>query len=476
LPKTPNNRLAFGFADVPEVVWDPATSYGCTIYVDGRVFKSGKLFVERESGGYFDVYFIGTMGILQEVVKDKKMHELDWGEVTGIANMFDYAELVSDLDGISIDPTPSIYPVTFFAVTAPSLIESGINHGYINKMKIQVNVGATDDYLGFDDTRVNPLVPFVYVRELWAVLLATYGIKAEGLILEDPEIQRLVFFNTKVLNKVDDVTGEFENVFSGTITMAEHVPEWEVTKFITEFAKLFNQLVLFDADSLTLTFLPRQGTFDLPRVVLPFDKVVSYEMLFEQQKTLSLRYTYDEEERAASRSWQGTSLGWRGSLAGVDGPEGSETVESALSTLPMSAHLVGSINYMPFTLSGLNEKADGKLLIYHGKVAIFPPVGVAELSSHPLASCNGVGVVSTVQSLVWQGAPNTLTANYWDAYTTRLYPARTLKVRMWLTLAELLSFRPDRVYVIGPWRCLVKKLEYDLSEEESLVDLEVLKF
>jgi hypothetical protein len=476
LPKTPTNRRAFGFADVLEIVWDPATSYPCSIYVDGRVFKTGKLFIERVSKSAFDVYYIGTVGLLQDLIKEKKINELNWPTVTGITDMLHYAEDAANLFGVSVDPSPSTYPVAFFPVIAPELKDTNLNTEFINRMKIQVNPLATDNYLGFDDVGVNPLVPFVFVREFWNLLQTEYSIVIEGEIFENPDIKRLVWFNSILLNRQNITTNDYENVFGNSIALANHVPDKEVTWFIAEFAKLFNQMVLFDAALQKLTFLPRKRLFELDRRTISFERVVEYDVLFEKQKTLTLRYAYDEEERVAARNWRGTSLGWRGTLAGVDGPEGSEMVDCSLSTLPMGAHLANSNYYMPFTLAGLNEKAEGKLLIFHGKVQPYDAANQPDLDQRPFASCDGKWVTGATQSLVWQGAPLTLTANWWDDYTLRLYAARTVKLSLLLTMAELLDFEPMHVYAIGHWRCLIKKLEYDLKNKDFLAEAEVLKF
>lgn len=451
VPKTPANRRAFGFADVPDVVWSPATSYACTIYVDGRVFKAGKLFVESDSSTAFDVYFVGTMGALKDVIKGAKINELtQWPEISISGNMFDYA------DAIVSAPWAL---VTFGEVAMPN---GDFPQTFINTTKDPAsNPGV---WVGFERTGVNPLVPFVFLRVFWDVLYNEFGISVAGDFLNDAEIDSLVFFNLNPLNLVD-TSGAYTATFPNKISLKNHVPDMVVEEFLTNFAKLFNLLLTYDDGTKVLRFEPRKNLLALPRV--PFaERVVSAKTIFEDYKTYSLRYVYDEAEKIATPDWDGT-------LEGVNGALDSVVVESQVSTLPMWDQGNDGEWHIPLTVGRLGEDVGVRLLFYRGlqnTYSVSPFSGPRPLLTSDVRYTTGFSY-----ALTWKDASG-LHAQWWSSWLAVMLQARTLRLVMRLTSAELAEFNPLTVWVVDHWRCFVKRLSYDLGEEGALVEVDVLKF
>lgn len=450
LPKTPGNRRAFGFADVPEVFWDPATSYGCSIYVDGRVFKSGRLYIEGDTDLAFEVYFVGTVGALKEKIKGAKINEMAaWPEITGISNMFDYADAeVSNATALLTFAEVSMpngdFPMTFINVTDSQRTVTGV-------------------WEGFDRTGINPMCPFVFVRTFWSVLKNEYDLSIDSDFLDDAEIDSLIFFNLRPLNLVN-ASGEYTQTFPAGIKLKEHVPDMAVEEFLTNFSKLFNLLVLFDAPTNTLRIVPRSSLFNLPRVVLN-ERVERYQTVFEQYKTYSLRYVFDEEELSATPDWAGT-------LEGINGTADSEVVESQIATLPMWDRDNDGEWHIPVTINRLGDNPGVRLLFYRGlqnTYTLNPAWGPM-----PLATSDNRYTTGFNYALTWKDAAG-LYAQWWQPWLDVTLRGRTLRVWMWLTSAELAEFNPLSVWVIDGWRCFVKKLSYEISENRTLVEAEVLK-
>lgn len=452
LPKTPTNRRAFAFADVPDVIWDPATSYPCTIYLDGRVFKSGKLFIEQDSATAFDVYFVGTVGALKETLKGVKINELDqWFEVGSIGNMFAYAKDIA---------TTANAPVVFFEVYMPN---GDFPLTFLNK--VDDTRTSTGNWEGFEQTGVNLLVPFVFLRRFWQTLTFDYGFTYNSAFLEDAEIDSLVFYNNKPLNLTNSA-GEFLQSFPNKIEARNHVPDSTVEEFLVEFAKLFNLFIFYDDLSKVLTIIPRKDLLNRPRVLWN-NKLVDYRTVFEEAKTYSYKYVVDDAELTASEDWAGT-------LEGINGPSGSEVVESKVATLGMWDFGSDGEWHEPLTTHRIGENPGIRLLFYRGLQntysATAPGWGPVPLGSSDIRYTSGFNY-----ALTWRDAAG-LYSQWWQPWENTAGKGRTLKLTLKLTEADLLEFDPANIYVIEGWKCLVKKLEYELGEKEVLAEVEVLKF
>lgn len=459
LPKTPTNRRAFGFSDTPVVAWNPRTSFACTIYVDMMVYKTGSLYIERDSATTFSVYFVGAIGELKSLFAEKTLKELGWSNITGIGNMFDYAETVA-ADNTSYDvvfppiasPDESVYLTRFYAYNALAWLEDPV---------------GTFSYDGYDQSDINLLIPCLYFRKIWAQIESYFGITIKGEILDDAEINTLFLFNTHVINKLD-ANGDYTNTFETEIILEDHVPEVTITNFILSFCQLFNQYASYDLDSKTLLFTHRKDLPELPRVLWT-EKVVDYYTNYETFKTVSLRYEYNKDDL----NYAGYLL-WAGTLQGVDGPEGSEVVNSSMSTLPMAIRTISGSWKAPVTSARPDTDVKLKVLFYRG-IRYGSSNSFIDFTRGPYASSDNLNVQYPVDyALLWQGTGN-LKETFWDAYINRVLEARRVVVTLKLTPQEIKAFNPLRVYVIDGWKCLVRKLEYSISENETLVEAEVLK-
>jgi hypothetical protein len=468
IPKTPQTRLAFGLADIATVVWNPATSYSCSIHVDGTLLKQGRLYIEQDTPSGFDVYFIGTVGVFSEKLGSTKLNELDWGQITGITNMFDFAKDASD-NAVNI---PAPFDVTFFPVTMPNIKTQGFPGYSINQMKIQVNPLATDNYLGYDDTIINAMVPFVFVKKLWQIIETRFDVIVDVSKMGIPEFQKLVFFNTIPLNIKSSSTNQYGNTFPNVIEISNHVPDHQLSTFLLDLAKLFNLMIIYNEGLRTVSIINRNEIFNFKRTVLN-ERIESLQILYEAQKRITLRYAIDEEEVVAANNWR---FNWGNLPAGIDGGVDAEVVESDIGTLPMANRADNTEYYQPYSNDSLNSRTKTKLLIFHGRMQPFNSSFSAALDARPFASCDGRFVPASQLSLVWEGAGNTLFERHWRKYLQVLYGARTLKATMRIKSTELTSFNTAQVYVIDGMKCLVRKMEYDLQDDETIVDMELIKF
>lgn len=131
--------------------------------------------------------------------------------------------------------------------------------------------------------------------------------------------------------------------------------------------------------------------------------------------------------------------------------------------------------YMPLSSASLGSDVGVKMLFYRGIKQPYNASFNTWYGSYPLATCNTEYLVGVDLSLTWKGN-NSLYAKFWEKYINVMYPAKILKLTMKLTDLDLLQFNVNQVYVIDNWKCLIKKLEYNLGSKEGLVTVEVLKF
>jgi len=176
--------------------------------------------------------------------------------------------------------------------------------------------------------RYNPMVPFLKVFKILGHIASAKGFSLSGSIMENEELQQLIFFNTVCLNTIEEnVPG---TVLPNTpIEYARHIPDMEIVDLLRQVALLFNQRLDYSNNDNTLRFIPRSESLKAPIHHNLRDKVLRIEVIHRMKRTFNLQYNYKRSDlELASSSWTGT-------LEGIDAETGSETLSATFSTLPM---------------------------------------------------------------------------------------------------------------------------------------------
>jgi hypothetical protein len=176
--------------------------------------------------------------------------------------------------------------------------------------------------------RYNPMVPFLKVFKILQHIATEKGFSLSGELMENAEIQQLVFFNTVCLNTMEEnVPG---TVLPNTIIeYKRHIPDIEVVALLREIALLFNQRIDYSNNDNTLRFIPRSASLKSPIGHSLRDKVIRMEVIHREKRTYHLKYGYLQSDAELASST------WTGSLEGIESELGSETLNSSFSTLAM---------------------------------------------------------------------------------------------------------------------------------------------
>lgn len=461
LPKSPNNLKLLGHLDELFVVTEFYESVDVSINVLGSLWKTGVLYFLEEKETYFDVHFAGEMGLLKLLLQDVKLTDIDYPVTTGISNIYSHAE--DTLTG-----GPSSYDYVFTEVSLPK------RRNTANTMYIGINgydIDVNSNWLGFKETQTgfpnhaNAMVPFPYLFNVLNHCASELGINLAGDIFKIEELKKLVFFNTVALNDIDD-NGLPENSYPTEIDIKNHLPNIKIADFLIEFAKLFNQVVIFDERSSTLNFYHREALLlSIPNETLKSKAYKEYSV-FKERRTFNLGYDYNEEDVKVFQD-QGID---QDILRGVDGPPKSEDVISKISTLPTWGKVT------PISSLTLNEEVPLQFLIYRGFVQN-PGINLdRELpaSTGDLGYTPYTGNSLDQYSLLWTGTGN-LYDTWWSNFLSALSLGRVIKLSLLMSYSDVLNFNPTQLYSLMHYVCLFEELNLIFNEGKIVAEGKALK-
>lgn len=338
--------------------------------------------------------------------------------------------------------------------------------------------------------RYNPMVPFIKVFKVLQYIAAEKGFSLSGELMENVEIQELVFFNTVCLNTMDDnVPG---TVLPNTqIEFKRHIPDIPVVDLLKAIGTLFNQRLDFSNNDNTLRFIPRVRALSSSVSQSLRDKVIRMETIHREKRTYHLRYSYSQSDAELA------SANWSGTLEGVDSEEGSETLTSAFSTLAMRYgfnevdpsweefpgdssmdETYPGLWWRPVSAMPLNADVPQQFLLWR-KFHYYLAGNWNNDPQLPQVSSDlsFTNFENYTQTLLWQGAGG-LYDVYWKEFLYTLSLAKVLRVFVLLdgqswNRTQLLSRQALR-----EWVCLFELVKLNLKQDDHAViaEAQVLKF
>jgi hypothetical protein len=546
IPKNPENvALVEEFAplDAPR---QSNFSLEVELLLFGEVWSYGQLYFLDEDEDFYEVSFTGELSRLLNAIEDLNVREIDYLDPV-ITDMYFHAE--------TILANPGNYDYVFAPVDLPSLEgdfwwpaqcnsvvfnANGSFNRYVefwrhfdyedfdpDRVKV-ANAGGPDlmysvgEAFKFDglfyqvtsnmftgDTpngnpgkvsqltlgnvkRYNPMVPFFYVLKIFDRISSALGVKFSGSILQDSEIERLVFFNTVCLNSMEDNAPG--TVLTGTaVRYANHLPDQTVRSLLIDFCTWFNLKMEYRVIDNTLTFTQREAVLNTPIHTELKKRVLKLETIYREKRTYNLAYSYRQEDVNLA------SAGWQETLNGVDGEKGSIDIVADYSTLPMrygynevdpdwkefpADSPIDESYYAdywrPVSSLGLNAEVPKQWLFFRGFHEYeYPPAGASNVPEIPLVSSNLDYVNSNgVDSYTcyWQGTGG-LYAVWWSKYLYALSLGKVLRAFVLFNGGSWNVASLKERQLLFEYVCIIEKLKLSAGRNthEIVAELEVLK-
>ena len=532
LPKSAKNRLKLAsFIDL-DSRRRPEVSLDVQVLLFGQEWSRGPLLFLDENEGAWEVSFAGEMGYLLQKLDNLTLHQFNYPDPV-VVDVYDHAMNVNDQPNSDYVFAPVDLPGLQGDVWWPAQINSVVVDANGNLDRFPEfwrhfeadDWSETTEYSQYDLVRFNknyfealtgtlakespashpakwqqmflgpikrynPMVPFIKVFKVLEHIAASKDFSLSGELMENEELQQMVFFNTVCLNTMDEnVPGTI--ITNTRIEYKRHIPEIEVAELLREVALWFNQRLEFSNNDNTLRFIPRADSLKSPVSNKLRDQVIRMEVIHREKRTFHLRYDYNQSDAEQA------SPTWNGSLEGIDSEQGSETLTSSFSTLamrfgfnevdpnwreypsdnPMDINYPG-LWWRPVSSMSLNAAVPKQFLLWRRFHYYLggPWVNDPELPqvSSDLSFNNTEGFH---QTLLWKGAGG-LYETYWKEFLYTLSLAKVLRVYFLLdgqswNRSHLLNRQSLR-----DWVCLLETVKLDIKDQHSAVIAEaiVVKF
>jgi len=529
LPKSPHNmRMIDALVDIdaPRMA---EVQIEVQIVLFGQDWSEGPLWFIDEDADNYEVSFAGKLGYLLQLIEDRSLRDFSYPDPSPV-DIYSHAEAVM-LDPDSYDyvfapvDLPSLNGEKFWPPQANAVVvnssgnfdrfaeffrtfeaeEWNENETYISGALVRFNklyyeaTAATNtgesplshpakwnqSTLGNRLIYV-PIVPFVKVLSALRIALAEVGVSLSGELVNNAEIQNLVFFNTQCLNVVND-DGEIGTVNGSTpISYANHVPDVPVVDVLRALGDWFCQRFDYRINDATLLLTHRPDYLKRRVNTSLRDSLIRMEVLHKEKRTYNLRYNYSQADEALQDD------SWNETLSGRDDEEGSVTVNSAFSSLPMrygfrevdpnwteytgdtamDANFPGEW-WRPVSALPLNAEVPQQFLFYRGLHVYQNGSWVNDPELPQLSSdLNFTNTENWQYTALWTG-PNGLYEKWWRYWLSPLSLAKVIRLYLLVNGAD---WRRDVLLnpqAIREWLFLFEKAEFSTKPRDTGVLIEV---
>ncbi len=437
LPATPKNRRALRFADLLESVSSRFQSFDCRILLASKTWKVGKLFFEQHSEGYFSVNFVGGNGKFNELIEKTSIRDLPWEDVSFIGAQKDH------MWDVCTNPTTNHHCFYNFLLVKSSSIQ---------------NINELDFINGFSASGL--VSPHAFVKSMILKICEYAGVRFESKLFEDPEMARLCLLTVKVLNS--KVGSSYSGTIPNPYNLKNVLPDVECGAFLEALASFLNLYVTFDPINDALHIEPRLELLNQTRIIDWSDGLIDINPLYAENVDYELEFNVRDAELnindfARARLTQRASDALKPEVIATD----CGTVLADVSA--------GS------TISAyLNAEIDDELplyfLFYRGVNNLPNPL----LSPIPRASAEQYP--SDSRSTYWNGSGN-FYDDSWGPMLDQVKRLKAARVKLSLTVDQLLNYDPLKLYRLGRFRVAFKSFKVDLiNASRFIVDGEVYVF
>ncbi len=470
LPKTANNIRLIGKYAFIDSRSNFENQLRIHVNISSDLWKSGLLYFQSENKQVWKVYFAGEAGILKRLFNDRTLKDFDLSSYTSLGNMYDHAKTVATAG-------PSVYPYTFAEVYLPKadIDESEVPLPFANYLKYNSSTAKWSGFSGAVGSFYWPLIPFPFVKSVLLEISEQLSISFAGDLWDLEEFERLVFFNTKCLNAVDQDTGRASGPPIDEVYLADHVPDIKFSDLLKDIARFFNQTVTYDDRTRTIFFYHRSDLLSSTMDTSFKDKVESISQKYAERRSYSFSSPFREEDVLASNEVSDVDA----DLTGIEGDEDSIEVETLFNTLPMR-HYSGLLDEItPVSTLDLNAKTPKTFMIFSYRRSTRFLGGSPTYDKIPFLRSNTnytapVGETKDIYSLQWRGNSG-LYAKWWEKYCSGLSLGKVLEIEILLDNFDLINFNPLKRYAIFNYVGLFEKLKGKIGSGKSFLKGQVLK-
>lgn len=465
----------------------------------------------KTSGLYADGYFLIDLAEVAERLRTSSLRTLVKEQVR-----------VTSAEGLPVpslralaDAPPGQYPIVFPPFRNPEMVEADyrpitalgppVAYDETYKRPLIVNryrTGTLDVYRNAvaGMTPDTLLVPMVYLTWLLRYVCAQLGFTAAGSLLTDPDLNRLVLFNTQTVPGQNIDTGEY------VVEISRHLPDITVSEFFKALRTYVGCSIDFDARSRTARFDTYRALRRVSSYLDMSEGIVADQLSLErsgvsgfiiksqpdsQDKALTESNQYATQFRVGGQNAQEITLGigtltmWRGVNLDFSGPYivggvpklGTWQLPQCIQPGNLADKIFeNSANYSPYhdplrpdTVPPAKNPFGFRLLMYHG-------MEHTDLAGHGYPYAASVSydaqlrVFGTLSLL--PGQPDDVFQRYQRYYYEFLTYSKKLSQPLRLSLTQLNALRPSlpiglrgRNLVLG--RYLLEKLTYELPAADD---------
>lgn len=471
LPKTPNNVRKLGWSAFLESRGGAQRKIAININFNSTLWSSGLLYFQGETSDSWLVYFAGEVGVLKDLIGDKTLLDFNLSSFTGLGNMYDHAKVVAEAG-------PSSYKYTFAEVYLPKadINPTEVPLPFANYLAYNNTSGLWEGFAGQIGSFYWPLIPFPYVKSVLDEIASELGVSFGGELWENPEFGRLVFFNTRALNSVDEDTGRASGIPVSEVHLSNHVPDIKLVDVLKDLGKFFNQSIKYVDKTQTIQFSHRSKLLSKEVSRSLEQKVVDINQNFGEQRLYSFSSPFSEEDLVACNKVSDVEA----NLDGIQNGEQSTSVETVFSTLPMR-HYGGLLDEItPVSTLNINEEVPKTFMFFSYRRSTRFDGGASPVYDKvPFLRSDTVytappGETKDLNSLKWLSGSG-LFNRWWQSYTTALENGKVLTVDLLMDSMDVVNFDESQKQLLFKYHCLFEKIAFNLGGKKTRLKAQVLK-
>lgn len=321
---------------------------------------------------------------------------------------------------------------------------------------------------GFDIREQSGFIPCFTFMYIIQKIEQMAGIKIKGDFLEDPDVQKLIFFNSHALSFFEKPEPRFlYHVVFDKINPVDHIPAMGLTQMFIELGLMFCLGFQYSEENKTLEVFKKKNLVQSKNFTA-WDKVSpAYGIDYQTFEGVSLGYKWNDKDEMYKNEGGGEM---------IPAPDNDgKKIEPKFYTTFTRPQYIGYPTKI--SVPTLIEKGSfypqtsetQPRLLFFRKVVKIPEFNFM----YSLASSTSSQIEN--YSLAWQGA-NGIYSRFWREWA-QILENTTVRRKAYLDIVDVLNFNPKRKYKIDGNLFFIKKMSFSVSSRTGLgpVDLELLK-
>jgi hypothetical protein len=303
------------------------------------------------------------------------------------------------------------------------------------------------------------IIPFMFLKYVLDKIAEFTGVTIKGNFFFDPEINKLLIYNTFALDHFERLNKGVEfNIYASEINPSNHLPDMKLNDFFKALQSTFCLGLFYNPKTNTLEMLKLNDIISKNEYIDLTDKAENFDEHDNSESTgITFKGKADEkDELFKTNTTQLTPY--------VMG-EGKETIEAGFSTVYEKTYSFPIFTFFPLSLTYHSRKVihaqqaggDGagpRLFFYRGMV------NDSQGSPYPFGTAYNLdpqGNKIGKYSLDWNG-PDGLAEVWWNYWKTFLYTRAYQKRKIRLSLRNLINLDWRKKYRIDRVLYYIKKV------------------